>query len=182
MELKTNRLILRDLKEADKKVLPSLVNDLDVSRYLAVVPFPYTQKDADWFVEHCKEEYKKKPRENYELGIELQETRELVGVIGLTDVNTWNNRATLGYWLAKNYWRRGYMYEALQGLLQYAFTKLNLNRIDISADIRNEASNNLIKKIGSTFEGVARKHTRIKSTGEVCDTNMYGLLKENWKQ
>lgn len=182
MEIKTNRLLIRDLQQKDIEVLPRLIDDLEVSRYLAVVPYPYSKKDAEWFVNHCIEEAKKDPRENYELGIVIPNTDELIGVVGLTKVNHWDKKATLGYWLGKEHWRKGYMYEAVQGLLKYAFTELDLQRIDVCAATQNEPSNGLIKKLGATFEGVAKREHRTKSTKEFVDVNKYGLLKEDWKQ
>jgi len=182
MELQTNRLILRDLEDKDIQALPELINDLEVSRYLALVPYPYNLSDAEWFVNHCKDESTKSPRENYELGIALKDTGELVGCVGLTKVNSWNGTATLGYWLGKNYWRQGIMYEAVQGILDFAFNKLKLQRINVEAAVENEPSNGLIKKLGSTFEGMAKRHTRAKSTGIIHDINCYGLLIEDWKK
>ncbi len=182
MKLETKRLILRDLKDEDKKVLAGLVNDLDVTKYLAVVPYPYTKKDADWFVNYCKKEAKKKPRENYELGIELKENKKLIGVIGITKVNRLDKKGTLGYWLGKEYWRQGIMYEASQGLLKFVFEKLELQRIDITASTKNESSNNLIKKLGATLEGTAKRYHCAKSTGKFHNANLYGLLKEAWRK
>lgn len=181
MELVTKRLRLRELNDSDKTTLPLLVNDLEVSQYLAVVPYPYTSTDAEWFVEHCKEGTQKTPRESYELGIELLETNQLIGMVGLSKVNRWDGKATLGYWLGKQHWRRGYMSEAVQAILKYAFTDLGLQRIDVCAAVQNEASNGLIRKLGSTFEGVAKRDHRTKSSKIFVDVNKYGLLKENWR-
>jgi [ribosomal protein S5]-alanine N-acetyltransferase len=180
MRIETERLIIRDLEDKDRVVLPELIGDLEVSKFLAVVPYPYTQKDADWFVNSCQEESKKNPRENYQMGIVLKSTGELVGVVGLTKVNEFNKKGTLGYWLGKKYWRQGIMYEAAQRLVKFAFEELDLQRIDITAFIGNDGSNALIKKLGSTHEGVAKRYHRGKATGEFYDTNSYGLLKENF--
>lgn len=182
MNIETERLILRDLKKEDKKVLPSLVNDLEITQFLAVVPHPYTQEDANWFVDHCVAESKKSPRKNYEIGIELKKSGELIGVVGLTKVNQLDRKATLGYWLSKEYFRKGIMYEAIQELLGFAFEDLNLQRIDISAFTKNDVSIGLIKKIGATFEGVAKRYHCAKSTGKFHDVNLYGLLKEDWRK
>ena len=182
MEIKSTRLILRDLEEKDIDSLPALINDLNVSQYLAVVPFPYEEKDAKWFVNHCKENAAKEPREGYELGIELQSTGELVGCVSIGHVNAWDGKATLGYWLGKKFWRNKIMYEATQAILEFAFNKLGLQRIDVTAAVENDASNGLIKKLGFTFEGTAKRYHRAKSTGEYHDTNLYGLLKEDWEK
>jgi RimJ/RimL family protein N-acetyltransferase len=180
MKLNTERLLIRELKKEDIENLFILVNDLDVSQYLAVVPYPYTKKDGEWFVNNCKEESKKNPRENYELAIELKDTKRLIGVIGLTKVNKLDEKATIGYWLGKKYWRKGIMYEAVMEVIRFGFEDLKLQRIEISASTENEASNNLIKKLGAKYEGTARRGHRTKSTGKFHDINNYGLLKEDF--
>lgn len=81
MKLTTKRLALRDLKEEDKKDLASGANNYKISKWLLVVPYPYTIKDAEWFINHCKEEANKKPRQSYELAIELK-AREKQGFSG----------------------------------------------------------------------------------------------------
>jgi len=182
MILTTKRLILREFTIKDIKDLIENVNNLKVSRYLALVPYPYTTKDAEWWVNHCKEELSKKPRENYELCIELKSKKKLIGCVGLTKVDRWNRTATIGYWLGEKYWRQGIMNESVQKILDFAFNKLELRRINVSAFVGNEASISLIKKIGCKKEGLQRKDVRTKSTGKIRDSYIFGLLKEDWKK
>jgi len=177
MKLTTERLTLRDLESKDAKEMVPLINTLDVSRHLLLVPYPYSSKDAKKFIKYCKKEAKKKPRETYELGIFLKESKKLIGVIGLTKVDKWTKAAVIGFWLGKKYHRKGYMIEACKKVIKFAFDKLKLQRIDTNAFVKNKASNNLIKKLGFTFEGTRKRYVRAKSTGKFHDVNMYGLLK-----
>jgi RimJ/RimL family protein N-acetyltransferase len=72
------------------------------------------------------------------------------------------------------------MGEAVMKVLDFAFEKLKLRRINVSAYTKNKASNALIKKMGFKFEGMKRKGTRVKSTRKIYDENIYGLLKKEW--
>ena len=182
MALKTERLVLRDYKKGDESTLRKAVDNLKVSRYLAAVPHPYSKKDADWFVGHCIEESKKKPRENYELAISILDKDAVLGCVGLTKVNEFNGTATMGYWLAEDHWRNGYMFEAAREIIRFAFEDLGLRRINIEAFVGNEASNCLIKKLGFRFEGTQLKSHKIKATGKVVDAHIYGMLKSEWKR
>ncbi len=182
MEIQTERLILRDLKEGDEKSIQENADNLNVSRYLLVVPYPYTIKDAEGFVKYCKEQNGKSPRENYELGITLKGDDRVIGMIGLTHVDQFQSKGEIGYWLGESHWRKGIMSEALEAIIKFAFDELNLGRIDISAFTLNEASNSLIKRFGFNFEGTRIKYHRAKSTGEIADTHVYGLLREDWKR
>ncbi|MBI5803325.1 GNAT family N-acetyltransferase [Candidatus Pacearchaeota archaeon] len=182
MKLVTKRLILRDLISKDAKDLVENGNDLIVSRYLALVPYPYTIKEAKKFISKCIKDTRKKPRKIYNLGIELKPIRKLIGMIGLADVNEFNGTGEVGYWLGKKYWRQGIMTEAFTAIIDFAFKKLKLRRIDVSASVENEASNNLIKKMSFKLEGIRRKRIKAKSTGKIHDEIVYGLLKEEWKK
>ena len=53
MKLETQRLILQDLTKNEIEILPKLINDLEISKWLAVVPYPYTKEDAKWFINKC---------------------------------------------------------------------------------------------------------------------------------
>ncbi|PIN91272.1 hypothetical protein COU57_01320 [Candidatus Pacearchaeota archaeon CG10_big_fil_rev_8_21_14_0_10_32_14] len=180
MKLHTNRLILREIENKDLNDLIKQANNINVARYLAVVPHPYTISKGKWFIIHCKKEAKNKPRINYEFAIELKSEKIFIGVISLCHVNYHNGTGTIGYWLGENYWRNGYMSEALEKVIDFTFSKIKLRRIDIAAFIENRPSNNLIKKFGFIYEGKRIKNVRAKSTGKIHDHFMYGMLKEDW--
>lgn len=180
--IKTKRLILRDLERNDRRDLAEQANNLNVSRYLETVPYPYSIKDAESFIKHCKKEARKKPREKYELGIELKQEKKLIGIISLTKVDRFNKTGGFGYWLGEKYWKQGIMTEAFEKLIAYAFTKLRLQRLNVEAFVENEASNALIRKMGFRYEGTRLKFMRSKSTGKIHDIHIYGLLKEEWRK
>ena len=182
MKLETERLILRDLEETDLKNLVNEADNLEVSKYLALVPNPYDEKDGEWFINHCKEESKKEPRENYELAITLKENNNLIGIIGLTKVDEFNGTATIGYWLGQNHWKKGIMSEAVKRIIEFAFSELNLRRIDIEGYTENEGTHAIIKKFGFKEEGLRKEFTKAKSTGKLHDIIQYGLLKKDWEK
>ena len=180
MKLKTQRLVIRELRKENLTDLVGQINNLNVSRNLEKVSYPYTNRDGEWFIDKCNEDAKKNPRENYKLKIEFE--GKLVGLIGLTEVDNFHETATLGYWLGEEYWRKGIMSEASAEVVRFAFEDLGLRRIDVGADVENEGSNALIKKLGFEFEGTRKQYRKSMATGEVHDRHIYGLLRENWKK
>jgi len=180
MELKTDRLILRDLKVSDAKNIAKYANNINVSKYLLVVPYPYRLKDAKQFIRGCLKKQKEKQRSSYEFGIVLKEDNNLIGLIGLSKIDRFQGTATIGYWLGEPYWGKGIMSEALGKVIEFSFNKVKLRRINIEAFTGNEASNALIKKYGFTYEGKRIKFRRVKATGKIQDAYVYGLLKEDW--
>ena len=106
-------------------------------------------------------------------------TKIIVGSCLLFRYDEASARAELGDVLARAQWGKGVMQEALTAVLNHAFTHCNLRRIEAEIDPRNIASNRLIAKLGFTKEGLFRG--RWVNKGVVVDTNIYGLLRDEWR-
>ena len=182
MKLSTKRLTIKDIKPVDADSIRENINNLNVSKYLLTVPHPYTKKDIKWWVNHCAEKQKEKPKTSYEFGISIKPSNKIVGGVGLSNINKEQGTAELGYWIGESYWRQGYVSEAVKELINFGFNKLKLRRLVIPAFIENKGSNALAKKLGFTFEGTLRKACKAKSTGKIHDEHIYGLLKSEWKK
>jgi RimJ/RimL family protein N-acetyltransferase len=182
MKLETKRLILREWKKGDEKDLIEGINNLNITKWLLVVPYPYKKKDADWYINHCKEKYRKKKKEGYAFAIELKEEKKSIGGISLDHVNKEQGTGTVGYWIAEPYWQNGYGSEALNELLKFAFNKLKLRRIGASVFPGNPSSGKLLEKFGAKLEGKKRKSAKCKADGKIKDEISYGLLKEEWRK
>ena len=182
MEIETDRLILREWKKEDKEDLIENINNVNIVKNLMKVPFPYGEKDAYWWINHCAENQKKESRENYEIAIELKSEGKPIGGIGLNGVDEFQNMAELGYWLGEKYWRQGIMSEAIKAMLDFGFNKLNLRRIFMYAYVENDGSNRIADKFGFRLEGTRIKNIRDKATRTIHSDNGYGLLKEEWEK
>ncbi len=181
MELKTKRLVLRELKESDAQDIADNANNVNVSKYLLIVPYPYSLKDAKDFIKHTASAAKKNPRTGYELGITLKTEGKVIGIIGLGSVNAFQETGTVGYWLGEKYHRNGYMTEAFGKILDFGFMELNLRKVKVSAFADNTASNRLIRdKMEFKQEGCRIEHLRDKATGTLHDENIYGLLRRDY--
>jgi len=72
----------------------------------------------------------------------------------------------LGYKIASDHSRQGYMSEALFKMIEFAFSELKLHRIEANIMPRNLASLQLVKKFGFKEEGLARKYLKINGVWE----------------
>jgi ribosomal-protein-alanine N-acetyltransferase len=88
--------------------------------------------------------------------------------------------AEIGYALGKTWWGQGYASEAIQALIDYAFVVLGLRRLTAHVDTRNQASHQLLLKLGFTHEGILREDSVMK--GELTSGNIYGLLRREWEK
>jgi [ribosomal protein S5]-alanine N-acetyltransferase len=176
MKLVTERLVLRNISDKDIKDLIENINNLNVSKWLLVVPYPYTEKNAKWWIDHCKEKDKE-----YNFCIELKSEKKLIGGIGLSHVDKFQGTAEVGYWLGENYWKKGYGSEALKVLIDFSFNKLKLRKLEAGVFSKNPGSGKLLEKFGFVKEGIRKEARRSKATEDIHDEIMYGLLKKDYK-
>ena len=86
----------------------------------------------------------------------------LLGAITLDHIRRGPAQAgTTGYWIGQPHARHGYMREAIEGLVHYAFTELDLSRIEAACLPENKASRSLLEKSGYKYEGVAQSYLQI---------------------
>lgn len=182
MRLLTERLVLRDLESNDAKDIALHANDLEVTKWLLVLPHPYTIRNAREWIKRNDKKIAKEPREDYTFAITLKDAGRFAGAVGLHKIDRFQGTAEMGYFLGRVYHKQGIMYEAASRVLRFAFNQIHLRRVDICAFSENEASNALIRKLGFRYEGIRIAKLRSKADGRIHDDNIYGMLKEDWKK
>lgn len=104
----------------------------------------------------------------------------LVGGLGLSNVRRGvAQMATLGYWVGAPYARHGYTIAATELLVDFAFDRLGLHRVEAACLPSNAASRGLLERVGFTHEGYARGYLRIDGTWR--DHVLYAVLREEWR-
>lgn len=181
MRLETNRLILREWTLKDRDDLVEGLNDMDVAKWLAYVPHPYTITDAEKWIRYCiKSSEEEKGRAAYHLAIELKATSKVIGGLSIDKINGYQGTAGGGIWINTKYHGLGYGPEAFGKRIEFAFEALKLRRLDNGYFEGNEASFRLQEKFGYKVEGKRRKAFVCMATGEIMDEYITGLLKEEW--
>jgi len=91
-----------------------------------------------------------------------REDKALIGAITLDNIRRGPAQAgTLGYWTGAAFARQGYMREAIEAVVHYAFTRLDLSRIEAACLPENAASRGLLENSGFKYEGVAQSYLQI---------------------
>jgi RimJ/RimL family protein N-acetyltransferase len=166
MELRDSDLVLRPWTEDDIEALVTGCNDPEVSRWIPTIPHPYTRDDALAFI-------RGEVRGDHEaMAIELD--GRVVGGIGMS-LNSHRYKATVGYWMAASSRGQGLCTRALRLLARHALDELGLQRVDLTADPDNVASQRVAEKVGFQREGVLRAHLR-HPDGRIRDSVMFSLL------
>lgn len=166
-------ITLSQITRADK---PAYLKHLNVSdifrRNLAMMPHPYTELDADWWITRALGET---VAVNRSRAWGIRENGELIGGIGLQDMVI-GDIAEMGYWIAIPWWGRGLMTRIVRKLCDDAFERYQLRKIDAGAYGTNPASCRVLEKAGFTREAVRRKH--VLKDGIELDVIRYGLLRD----
>lgn len=104
----------------------------------------------------------------------------IIGSVNLSQIFRGGfQNAYLGYYVGGSYARRGYMTEALQLALRYAFQELKLHRLEANIQPANAASIALVKRAGFSREGFSRRYLKI--AGRWRDHERWALIAEDWK-
>jgi len=165
-----NEIKLRNWRKSDQKRLASLANNQHIANFLMdSFPHPYTEKDAEAWINMCLKETK-----NPLLVIERK--GELIGAIGghiKEDIHRYN--AELGYWVAENYWGKGITSKVIESFCSYLFSDFKITRIYADVFSNNPASERVLVKNGFVKEGHLKKAAY--KNGLFIDLLVYSKLK-----
>jgi RimJ/RimL family protein N-acetyltransferase len=183
MRLETKRLVLRDWERTDIPDLVEGLNDLSVARWLAFVPHPYTEQDAERWIDSCTAASREgKTRDVYEFAIELKPEKKVIGGVSLTRISRTHGTAGGGIWLNSKYQGKGYGSEAFGEKIRFTFEDLKLRRLENGFFHGNDASFTMQERFGYKVEGEKRKAYQCMADGELKDECITGLLREEWKK
>ena len=104
----------------------------------------------------------------------------MLGHVGVFNFHEPSGRAEIGYGLLRRHWGRGYMHEALEAVIDWAFGPLGLRRLEADIDPRNEASIRALERMGFAREGMLRERWQVAD--EISDSLLVGLLAREWRE
>lgn len=168
-------LLVRSWTLADAPALFSLVdsNREHLSVWLPWVPYVKEVKDSENFIRDAIKE----AQENKGLELGIFSNNQLVGCIGLHELDFTHHKTSIGYWLGSQFQGKGIMVQSVKALMDYCFTVHNMNRIEIRCGVGNAKSRAIPQKLGFTQEGILRQAEFIG--GSYIDNFVYSFLKSD---
>lgn len=174
--IETSRLQVRALAETDLPALMKVNGDDVVTRFLPYATWGSMEDARAWF---------KRMTDFQASGNALQfvvvhkGTSSAIGTCLLFRFEEANGQAELGFVLGREHWGAGYMREALDALIDKAFTAMPIRRLEAVADSRNTSSTQLLRRLGFVKEGLLRE--RWLDDGITADAEVHGLLRREWR-
>jgi len=176
-EIDTERCILRRIVPDDYEVMyENWARYEEVCRYFPFDPASdieaYREKVYRWVTNYESDTY-------FHWVIEWKENGELIGTINLGNVDEACFMSETAYMLSPEYWGKGIMTEVLRAVLNYAFGKVGLNRVQADVFDGNIASERVLKKCGMQLEGIARQ--KYYKNGSFIDAAQYAVLRSDFR-
>lgn len=173
--LQTERLTLRRFTAEDaEEMYNTWAKDERVTKYLTWQPHA-SPADTEKVLESWVESYKED--NYYHWGMVYE--GNLIGAICVVRLDERSEWAELGYCMGYDYWGKGLMTEAAQGVIDFLFSEIGINRITIEHAVKNPASGRVAKKCGMIHEGTKREYFK-SSWGEFLDISFWGILRKEW--
>jgi len=171
--LQTTRLELIEIKQEHAPEIFRIHSNELVCQYYGKDPMQKLSQ-AQGMIDLLNKNYME--RRGIRWGIVTKETQEFIGTLGLNNLQEHNKRAEIGYELHPDYWRQGYVSEAVIEVLTYSYEQLHLYRIGAVTFPDNEASNQLLIKLGFEREGILRGY--LYQNGASHDAYIYSRLRD----
>jgi ribosomal-protein-alanine N-acetyltransferase len=170
-ELKTERLLLRKVTDADTEQIFKLRSDEKVMKYIGKKPIATMDEARDW-VKLIRDSLENNSGITW--GISEIENTSLIGTIGLWRIIKENYRAEIGYMLQPQYWKKGLTKEAILKVADYGFHQMKLHSIEAHISPQNLASARVLEKTGFVREAYFKEDFFFGNKFE--DTAIYSLL------
>ena len=150
--IETERLILRSWRVTDRAVFAEINSNNKVMRYF---PKPLSIEESNGFVDRINSEFEETGFGLY--AVEIKETSEFIGYVGFhrfTFDVPFSPGWEIGWRISDKFWNKGYATEAAMACIKYAREKKLCNRLYSFTAVPNIASENVMKRIGMSFEGL----------------------------
>lgn len=172
----SDRIYLKLLSDNDSKDLFMLIdaNRNYLRKWLSWVDGIRDILDVKSFIKKAKEQYSN--NNGFQAGVWYE--NELVGIIGLNEIDWTNKKTTIGYWLGEGYQGKGIIIESSKALINYGLKVLKLNKIEIHCAEENHKSRAIPESLKFKQEGLIRDAQWLYD--HYVSHIIYGCIKDEW--
>lgn len=176
-EIRTDRLTLRKFTPEDAyDMYHNWAKDERVCRFLTWDPHESVEATEELLTIWCKD-YEKS--DWYQWAITYGET--IIGSISVVKFSEENDSAEIGYCIGHDYWGKGIMTESVQAVIDFLFTQVGINRIEICHAVKNPASGRVAQKCGLSFEEIHKAEFKSR-WGEHLDMAHYAIERKDYEK
>ncbi len=170
-----SRVYLRGAVPEDAATCAPWFNDPEVNRYLATGRRPNA-------VEHSRDLITRAMNSEREVMFAVIERAGgcHIGNAGLHRIHPVYRSAGFGVMIGvPEFWHRGYGTETTALVTDYAFSRLNLNRIELEVATAHERARQVYERVGYRVEGTRRQAMYVE--GRYEDVTLMSILRAEWE-
>jgi RimJ/RimL family protein N-acetyltransferase len=178
-ELTDGKILLRPWRVDDEEALYGAVMEsfAELALWMPWCHENYQREDSRTFL--ASREEASRNDTDYSFAIMDALTGELLGSVGINQVNRMYRMANLGYWVRTSRTGRGVALRATLLCARFGFEQQNFERIEIIAAFGNLPSQRVAEKAGAVREGILRR--RLWVGEEPHDAVLFSLIREDLK-
>lgn len=179
--MRLGEVTVRLIRVGDAKRLQELLRDNRawLRTWEATLPGVHLQEPGSYPLTGAIRDLRRQVRraEGIPYVVELRGT--VVGQVSISDI-AWGaiRSAQIGYWIAEGAAGQGVIPSAVRAVIDDAFARIRLHRVEICMRPENEASRRVVEKLGMRYEG--RRLRYIHIDGDWRDHDCYALTAEEW--
>ncbi len=170
-EISTDRILLSALENSDAARIQRPAGDEAIADMTDNIPHPYEDGMAEAWINKTRDQWSNGQVATF--AIRLKGSNELIGCCGLTIVPKYR-RATLGYWIGRDYWGNGFCTEAATEVVAFRFKELGLHRIAATHLCINPASGAVMRNPGMKREAILRNY--VLKNNKFEDMALYAIF------
>jgi RimJ/RimL family protein N-acetyltransferase len=167
---------LRELRVADATSLLAMLTSEEVSRFIS--PAPSTVEGFERFIAWAHAQ--RMAGNHVCFAVVPVGSDTAVGLFQVRQLEPGFATAEWGFVMGSGFWGTGVFMECARLVVDFAFDKLDVHRLEARSCIRNGRGSGALRKIGATQEGVLRRS--FLRNGEYLDQALWSILREDWYQ
>ncbi len=168
--------ILRQISYNDIEDYFAYMQEEDVIKYVPEECIPRTIERAKEEIDYNLDLYRY--RRSIYWALARKDNNKLIGSCGFNYWNRDHKRTEISYDLNKKYWGKGIMTSTVKAVLAFAFTRMDLHRVEATVTPTNQASLGVLKKMGFQKEGILREQKLLH--GKFYDAIILSLLQKEY--
>lgn len=144
--LETDRLVLRPLTLDDAEACYSWNSDERVTKYMSYSTYTDISQTVNWIKSAMID------KADWNWAFVLKEVNKVIGTGSIGPNTQMKGYWSIGYNLHYDYWHKGYCTEAMRAIIDFAHTKLGVNKICSEHAVDNPRSGKVLEKCGLKFD------------------------------
>ena len=174
--LRSQQVVLRELRASDAPSLFALLTTEEVSRFIS--PPPSTVDGFERFIAWTLRQRSAGTYACFAVTVRGYDTA--IGIFQIRETQPGFGTAEWGFAIGSAFWGSGAFIDGAKMVVDFAFDTIGTHRLEARAAVANGRGNGALRKVGAVQEGVLRKS--FLRNGEYLDQTLWTILDDDWRR